>query len=320
MEMRAMRRWRLAAAVLSTGLASACDPGASGDPAAPTMDDEQMQEVDFRAATHGAASLESTPAFVHVGNLFAYAPPLLGEIDLSDIDAVRRQAVAAANARLAITFAVLGCDAELDTDDERRISARLQGCQLLLWELDADVEAVVSEVETQPCDAGECASRIIWEMDIGELKSGPVGLPKAGYVGPIDIEAPVDPTERMAWTTRPGFAIDTALGLRFDTLSTADWLVYNDEDCINLNMGARLTLDEREDELDEFIGDIVISARGVDRCPDRCAHAGEVQLSFGAGQLLRWTHDGGQTLTVQGPRGREVEITPPCAELSSDAG
>lgn len=320
MEMRMMRRWLLAATVLGTGLASACDPGEPGDSGDPTMDDEQMRAADIRAASHGVASLDSTPPFVHVGNLFAYEPPLFGEVDPTDADAVRRHAVTTVYNRLAFTFAVLGCEPELTTDDERMISVHLQGCQLVLWELDASVVATLAEVEMSPCDAGECASRVIWELDIDELKSGLVGLPKSGYVGRIDIEAPLDPTERMAWSTRPGFAIETGIGLHFDTLSTADWLVYGDDKCIDLNMGARLSLEEREDELDELIGDIVISARGVNRCPSQCPHAGDVQLSFGAGHVLSWTHDGSQTLTVRGPRGREVEITPPCAEQQADVG
>ena len=303
----------MAAMTLGAGLTTACDPEPS-DPTDPAMmDDEQMRELDLRAARHGVASLDGNPAFLHVGNLFAYAPPLVGEIDPTDIDAIQRQAVAVAHSRLAITFAVLGCTADLQTDEQTTVTVDLEGCRLALWELDADVRAV-ARVETSPCEAGECAERVVWEMDVGELKSGLVSFPKSGYVGPIDIDAPIDPQERMSWATQPGFAIETGDGLRFDTLSTADWLVDSENNCVDLNMGARLSLEEREDELDELIGDIVISARGVNRCPGQCATAGDVQLSFGAGQVLRWTHDGSETLTIEGPRGRQVELTPPCAE------
>lgn len=304
----------MAAAMLSAGLATACDSGSSEEPSDPAMmDDEQLRELDLRAARHGVASLDGNPAFVHVGNLFAYTPPLVGEIDPTDADAIRRQAVAVAHTRLAITFAVIGCTADLQTDEDTTITVDLQGCRLALWELDADVRAV-ARVEMSPCEAGECAERVVWEMDVGELKSGLIGFPKSGYVGGIDIGAPIDPEERMSWATQPGFAIETDDGLRFDTLSTADWLVYGEDNCVELNMGARLSLEEREDELDELLGDIVISARGIERCPGECATAGDVQLSFGAGHVLRWTHNGDETLTIEAPGGRQLELTPPCAE------
>jgi hypothetical protein len=303
--------------VLGAGLRGACDPG---EPMPIVEDDDQddplVRAKDLRAATHVTNSLDGTPGFVHIGNLFSYAPPLFGAVDLGDADAVRQHAVTTVYNRLDFAFAVIGCDADLQTDDDRSVSLDMQGCQLGVFEIDADVEATAQVVmgEGGSCDAEQCATQVRWSLAIGELKSGLIGFPKSGFIGPIDFVAPIDSTERMQWQTGDGFAIETGVGLTFDTLSTASWLVREDSNCIEIDMGARLSLEEREDELDELIGDLVVSARGIDRCPGQCATAGDVEISFGAGQVIRWTHDTDDTITVVGPLGREVEVTPPCVE------
>jgi len=143
-----------------------------------------------------------------------------------------------------------------------------------------------------------------------------VGQPKSRSMGPVEIHAPLDGAAPLSWQTHPGFVIETRRGRRFDALSTATWTASPDDEdgCVTMDMGARLILEDREDELDELIGDVVISARGIQRCAGRCAHAGQVELSFGAGQVLRWTHDGNGQLTIVSPRGREFELTLPCAQ------
>ncbi|MCA9711185.1 MAG: hypothetical protein KDK70_35425, partial [Myxococcales bacterium] len=162
-----MRRWATAA-MLGTGLLSACDPG-STPPPDDGDDDEQALARDFRAATHGTSSLDGTPGFVHIGNLFAYTPGW--GVDTTDADAVRQDAVASVYNRLALTFAVLGCEPDLQTDDDRQVSLTMQGCRLVLWEIDADVEAT-AHVQTAPCGAGECPVAVVWDLDVSQLHSG----------------------------------------------------------------------------------------------------------------------------------------------------
>jgi hypothetical protein len=283
----------------------ACDPE-------PQTDDVDVALRDARAVAHGSGTLDGTPRLAAFGSLFA-APPAL---PVADLDAVRRDTVVAVHARLAATFAAIGCDAAVDTDGQTRVSMTLAGCRLLLWSIDAELEAV-ARVETEACDAGTCAVAVVWDADITEMSTGLIGRPRSRFLGPAELRAPVDLAEPMEWRTHPGFVIETPMGLRYDTLSTASWRLDAD-DCVERVLGARLSLEEREDELDERIGDLVVSARELRRCPGRCPESGRVELSFGAGQVLAWTHDGSGTVRVRGPRGHELEARLPCAEEQDD--
>ncbi len=294
------RRWTTAAALAFAASASlACD--------AESLLPEDVAERDARAVAHGAGTLDTSPRFAHLGALFA----LNATADITDADALRRDAVRIVRDRLAITFALVGCAADIDSDQERTLSLRLEGCRLLLWDLDADLEGTV-RVETSSCEAGECPTAVVWDLDITDIASGLLDFPKVRFSGPAEVRAPVTMGEAMQWQTFPGFVTQTRIGLRFDTLSTASW-IRDENDCITLDVGARLSLESLDNELDERIGDVVLATRGLQRCPGRCAHAGQVQLTFGAGQVLGWTYEGAGRVRVRGPQGREVEVQLPCA-------
>lgn len=297
----------LALTVLATTLA-ACD----GDD---SSDEGDAALRDARAVAHGSGSLDGAPRLVYLAGQFALPPGL----DATDPAALLRDAVVAAHARLSFAFAALDCEAAVDTDGQTRVSLALTGCTLLLWSIDAELEAV-ARVETEACDTGTCAVAMLWDVDMAEVATGLRGVPPARFSGPAELRAPVDPSARMQWRTLPGFVIDTPLGRRFDSVSTASWTI-GDDDCVNLDLGARLSLErspgEDVDPLDEQVGDVVVSARGLRRCPGQCPASGRVQLSFGAGQLLAWEHDGSGTIRVLGPRGRELEARLPCAQEAS---
>lgn len=299
-----MQRWALAV----VGLA-ACDPEPSGD-------DEALR--DARAVTHATGSLEGAPRLIYLADQFAVPPGL----DATDADAFLRDAVAATHARLAFLFGALDCDATIETDGQARISMALSACTLLLWTVDLELDAT-ARVETEPCDTGSCATAVLWDVDLGEMASGLRGLPPIRFSGPAELRAPVDPAARMQWTTQPGFTLETPLGLRFGALSTATWSI-DAASCIEVDIGTRLALEDgpgdEQDELDERLGDVVVSGRSLRRCPGQCPERGRVELSFGAGQVLAWEHDGSGTILVQGPRGRELEAQLPCAEDLGDGG
>lgn len=299
------RRLGLAMALTSATLA-ACDVDDPSD------DPQEVALRDARAVAHGSGSLDGAPRLVHLASQFALPPGL----DASDPAALLGEAVAAAHARLTFGFAALDCEAEVDTDGQTRVSLALTGCTLLLWSIDAELEAV-ARVETEACDTGSCAVAVLWDVDMTEVSTGLRGLPPARFSGPAELRAPVDPSARMQWRTLPGFVIDTPLGRRFESVSTASWIIDAD-DCVELDLGARLSLepsaDEEVDAIDERIGDVVVSARALRRCPGQCPASGRVQLSFGAGQVLAWEHDGSGTIHVQGPRGRELEAELPCVQ------
>lgn len=285
--------WVMALGLAAWSSALGCDLSAP--------DDDAMQ-VAARAVRHGNQAMDGQPRLAYVGALFAVDPSL----DPSDPDAMRRAAVQAVHDRLALTFQSIGCDAELDTDGDATVSVHLQGCRLVLWTVDAEIEGT-ARVETEGTTA------VVWDLDIAELSSGALGLPRASFSGPAELRAPLDPAEPMRWQTFPGFVLESRLGLRFDALSTASWSIGED-DCVEIELGARLTLETREDALDEAIGDVVISARDIRRCPGRCEESGDVELSFGAGKVVSWSHDGSDTITVHTPRERTFEVELPCAE------
>jgi hypothetical protein len=284
----------------------------------PSDDPQDATLRDARAVAHGSGSLDGAPRLVYLAGQFALPPGL----DASDPTALLRNAVAAVHARLSFGFAALDCEATIDTDGQARVSLALTGCTLLLWSIDAELEAV-ARVETEACDTGTCAVAVLWDVDMAEVATGLRGVPPARFSGPAELRAPVEPSARMQWRTLPGFVIETPLGRRFESVSTASWSIGAD-DCVELDLGARLSLEPspgaQVDALDEQVGDVVVSARGLRRCPGQCPASGRVELSFGAGQVLAWTHDGSGTILVQGPRGRELEAQLPCAQEASAGG
>lgn len=299
-----MQRYARALVAMATLIApTACDPETS-------RDDDALR--DARAVAHATGPLDGAPRLLYLAGQFVVPPGL----DATDPDALLRETVTTTHARLSFGFDALDCDATVETDGQARISMVLAGCTLLVWTVDLELEAL-ARVETEPCDAGTCAAAVRWDVDLGEMAAGLRGLPPVRFSGPAELRAPVDPAAAMAWATRPGFTIETPLGLRFETLSTITWSTDAD-DCVEVDIGARLSLEEREggelDELDERIGDVVVSGRGVRRCPGKCPERGRVELSFDAGQVLAWEHDGSGTILVHGPRGRELEATLPCAD------
>ncbi|MCH9683807.1 MAG: hypothetical protein K0V04_20415 [Deltaproteobacteria bacterium] len=288
-----------AVAALWAMLAAGCDA---------LLLDAQLVERDTRAVTHATGALDGTPQFTLVGGYFAIGnnPP-----DAGDPDTVRRTSVTAVADRLQFTFDLFRCSARVDHDGDRTLSVDVRGCQILLWDYDIELEAQ-ARIETVDCDTGTCAAAVVWDIDIADLASGVVGFNKVRYAGPVEVRAPLSPAEPMQWQTQPGFVVHSRLGPRFETLATTSW-IRDDDECITVDMGARLTLEERADDLDERVGDVVLSVRGLQRCPGSCAHAGDVQLTFGTGQVLAWTYQGGGSILVTGPRGRELEVQLPCA-------
>lgn len=279
--------------------------------AEPDADDPTLRA---RAVVHGNQAVDGTPRLASIGTLFRVAPGL----DPSEPEQARQLAVRAVHDRLAATFEVVGCDAELETDDDTTVGLALRGCRLLVWTLDAELEAR-AEVVTEPCETEPCpVTAIAWDLDIAELSSRVLGLPGTSFSGPAQLRAPVDPAQPMRWETFPGFVIETRWGRRLDTVSTASWTV-DEDNCVQMDLGARLSLEDLDDDIDQRVGNVVLSVRGLRRCPGRCESAGDVQLSFAAGRVVRWSHDGDDTITVITPRGRSIEVSLPCAEEREEA-
>lgn len=277
----------------------------------PDPDDTTLRT---RAVVDGNQAVDGTPRLAYIGALFRVAPG----IDPSEPEQARQLTVRAVHDRLSTTFEVVGCDAEFETDDDTTVGLVLRGCRLLLWTLDAELEAR-AEVVTEPCETEPCpATAIAWDLDIAELSSRVLGLPGISFSGPAQLQAPVDAAQPMRWETFPGFVVETRQGRRLDTVSTASWTI-DEDNCVQMDLGARLSLEDLDDGIDAEVGNVVVSVRGLRRCPGRCESTGDVQLSFAAGRVVSWSHDGDDTITVITPRGRSIEVSLPCAEEREEA-
>lgn len=88
----------------------------------------------------------------------------------------------------------------------------------------------------------------------------------------------------------------------------AQWEVTGD--CINDLSGGAVLTGDRLGDLDP----ISLSGDGIDRCSDACPTTGSVQLSYGLGTYLTWQYTGADTVLVEGPYGKQVDVTLPCAQ------
>ena len=90
-----------------------------------------------------------------------------------------------------------------------------------------------------------------------------------------------------------------------DLTAFATWTTANN--CVELTGGANLSGNALG-----AIAPIALSAERVQRCDDQCPTGGDIELSWGTGNLLGWTYDGDATVTVTGPRGKRLDVTLPC--------
>ncbi|MEM7158466.1 MAG: hypothetical protein AAF799_36845 [Myxococcota bacterium] len=284
-----------------------CDP-APASSSAPDVSDT-------RAVGLAASSLEGIPRLVFFGLHFAVDPALQAD----DAETFLDLAVDDTRQSLVDEFSRFGCETLQIEADGTALSAVLRECPVLAWTFDAEVEAVaqLEQADASACADDFCPTAVAWELDIAELALGPRQGRRNRFSGPARLRAPVDPAEPMQWQTSPGYTLETRIGPRFDMLSTARWRT-DDSGCVDMEVGSRLQIEQTDEPLDGTLGDIVISSRGVRRCPLSCPQAGEVEVSFRSGSLLRWIYTGEDTVQVTGPLGKTLEVTLSCAAMDEE--
>jgi hypothetical protein len=272
---------------------------------------EPSDDVPRLAATRSAEAVAAKTNFALVAERFA-GDPLLATMTVDD---AREAAVALLAMRLG-SLAFVNCDPQLETDPVAgTVDASVVGCNLGLLRVDGEMHAQVT-IETAPCDTGECPSAVVWTLSPFELEIGTANV-RPHLSGTVVIRDPLDPALPMRWSTQDDFVLENRFGA-FQTRSEASWWVTDDRCVEGMQLEARLDRvdamdDDPDADLEPKVGQIVVSAQDVARCPGKCATDGAVRLAFGRGRVLEWDFDG-QTIDVALPGGHEFTATLVCNE------
>ncbi|MFO0635264.1 MAG: hypothetical protein U0168_20645 [Nannocystaceae bacterium] len=248
-------------------------------------------------------------------NMALVAERFSGEAAMADMTVAQARARAVELLQLRLeALNLIDCRTTVTADrDAGTLQSVSERCRIGLVGLDGELDARV-EIETAPCDTGECPSAVVWTLDRFDLEIGPDLARRPHFSGPVTLRDPVDPNLPMSWTTGEDFTIENRLGV-FDSISHASWTVDAD-DCVTMQLESRLQRldrDQDDDGSDDEIGTLVLSVAGLQRCPAKCPSAGDVQLAFGRGAVLQWSY-GERTVEVQGPRGLHLRKTLACAQ------
>lgn len=277
---------------------------------------EELDPADVVVAERSNTSLKATVNLAHVANIYHSS-----DVSTLNLDAATLQTLAflALNASLDHVYTIFGCTPMIETDDETfanatYLEATFVGCRTPFLELEgtarAEITVEVDEVTGKP-------TGVNWRVDGSDFS---IHNPRQEFSplfrGVVTLTTPID-GGAMKWQTGPtpehpedGFEIDLPIG-RFDARSIASWTIDANE-CVTMDLEAQLTQLDMEDDLDEEIGDIVVSVKHLRQCKDRCPEDGEVDLAYGAGKILEWTYEADSFVDIRGPGGTSFEGALPC--------
>ena len=284
--------------LLGLAVLAACDRG---------LDDE-LEEI---VANRSAQAVSAKTNLTLLAEKFAGEPELAG----MTVDEARARAVELVENELR-QLAFVGCERELVADPMLgTIDAAVVDCRIGVLRIDGQMHAQV-EIETASCDTGACPSAVVWTLEEFDLEIG-TGDARPHLSGTVVLRDPVDAALPMSWETGDDFVLDNRLG-SFATRSTASWRITEDRCVENMQLEARLdrldaTQDDPDADLEPQVGQIVVSAQDVARCPGKCATSGEVRLAFGRGRVLEWDF-AGQIVDVLAPGGHTFTTTLVCNE------
>jgi len=289
---------------LALAFALGCDPGGG--------EDGELRRLDTIVADRSARAVGNKTNLASLAELLFSAPPSLVGLDPT---AARTEAVAELVARLGgIDFQ--DCTPQITSDPlAGSVDAVFDDCRAGPFRVQGDAHATVA-IEAAPCDGGECASALLWTLHDFDVLVGPDDA-RPHFTGDVVLRDEIRPLSQpqvpMSWTTQPGFAITNPLGV-FETISHASWTVDAGR-CVDMRMESRLErIDEDAQDPHRRIQTIVVAVDGLRRCPLRCPEAGDVQISFGAGALLEWSYENGDTVEVVAPGGQRFSQALACRE------
>ncbi len=273
----------------------------------PVVDDEaEPTEADFAVVERTGDVLMLTTGIGRLSQGFT------GDFDISGLtDAqIRAAALIRAENRIGFALSFSACESTIASNGVDTLDVEFSGCSLWRWTVSGEVSAVIS-VTTPECGEATCPRVGMWSLDIATLQLDRVLADDIEIHGGLDVWLELQPGGSKGWAAR-GLVIEGVAG-RIITADTEATLTASgdDEECLTLDLGSRLQI-QPEDDLDAEVGDIYVSTRGFSSCEARCPTDGEVDLSYGAGNLLRWTYDGDARVTVTGPRGRSLSSRLEC--------
>jgi hypothetical protein len=275
---------------------------------AATACDEPDDETDAIAIERTGATLQVAPGLARLAG--GYAPNL--DVEGIPDDELQVLAVQQAETRLGLLLALTACEGTIESDGATTVRAIFSSCPLYGWRLSGDITGTVS-VDTPPCDDGvDCPPRIAtWRLDIGSYMIDRLVLEDIEVSGAIEVSRELVPGGALRWATED-LLVDGIAGRTITSTSQAT-LAFSgtDDQCLTIDASARFSV-QAEDATDEAIGEVVLSARGVQTCQGRCPREGRVDLAFGAGRVLRFDYEGDARVRVIGPRGRSLHVSLPC--------
>lgn len=187
--------------------------------------------------------------------------------------------------------------------------------------LDLEVRGSIrgeASLVTEPCGVTDCAVAVHWRFQAEGLQIIHKDNQwfESTFDGVVDLLAPLDDEADLQWTSDRSLSLDLGIGT-YSVQSEAAWSIETGQ-CLQLDYDAELALLELDEsfdpELQEHVDDIFLSAHGIRRCGSACPTAGSVVLSYGGGQLLRWSYapDGRAEVEIEAPGGNSLLYELPC--------
>jgi hypothetical protein len=276
-----------------------------------TEEPEELDPADVVVAERANTSLKATVNLAHVANI--YHANDISNLPLTPTD-VQELAVWFLNVSLEQVYQAFNCEPMIENGDSY-VQATFVGCRTLFLELEGTARADI----TVEVDEANKPTGVNWRVDGREFS---IHNPRQDFtplfLGIVTLTTPIN-GGAMKWQTGPtaehpddNFEIDRPIG-RFDARSIATWTI-DDNECVTMDLDAQLTQLDMEDDLDEEIGDIVVSVKDLRQCQDRCPEDGTVNLAYGAGRILEWTYTAESVVDINGPGGTAFEGVLPCGD------
>lgn len=182
------------------------------------------------------------------------------------------------------------------TDGATYLDLRFAGCRhASTGRLDGAIRLDFTAVAGQ-CSGVACVVAVDYALAVTDLEIRSSTITRSQ----VTLRVSADPTQPVSYASDAELPAD---GRVLEARTEASW--DDDGACVTADFGVELTAPEHA---------AAIGGRGVRSCMG-CPEAGEVQLSWGAGEAVAWQYTGAGEITVTGPRGLDVSLATLCAAL-----
>lgn len=183
-----------------------------------------------------------------------------------------------------------------ETDDATYLDLRFADCQhSSTGRLDGAIHLEFAAVAGQ-CAGVPCVVAVDYALAVTDLEIRSSTITRSQ----VALRVSVDPTQPVIYASDAELPAD---GRVLEARTEASW--DDDGTCVTADFGVELTAPDHA---------AAIGGRGVRSCMG-CPEAGEVQLSWGAGEAVAWEYTGEGEIAVVGPRGQAASLPTLCAAL-----